>query len=52
MAMKQTPKGSGANLAVKLGKHTKVKAGPAYKTPARSEMSKDMYADRKAESQT
>ena len=50
--MKQNPKGSGANLAVKLGKHTKVKTGPSYKMPKRSDMSKDMYANRKAESQT
>ena len=51
--MKKTKrsKKAGKNLAVKLGKHSKVKAGPTYKVN-KSNQAKDMYSNSKAESQT
>lgn len=50
--MKNKARGSGLGHAVKLGKHSKVKAGPAYKMPPKSKMSQDKWATVRGPSQT
>ena len=44
--------GKSAGLAVKLGKHSHVKAGPSYKHLGKKNHAQDMHSNRKAESQT